>query len=132
MLIDYVALNFYILGEINSKSVVAHLYDKAKIIKNFKIKIFIDMNVIEPEQINLCHNLRILTVGNCQNLTAPIKYHSKINQSFKKSIKIKRRIKLKSNSLMNVPIQMKNSQSLLINRFLIFEPFYNGSAKRLI
>jgi hypothetical protein len=67
------------------------------------------MNDIEPKQINLYHNLEILIIGSCQNLTAPIKYHSKINQLFKRSIKIKRRIKLKPNLLMNVPIQIKNS-----------------------
>jgi hypothetical protein len=62
------------------------------------------MDVMKSEQINLCHNLEILTVDSCQNLTTPIKYYFKINQSFKRLIKIKRRIKLKSNSLMNVPI----------------------------
>jgi hypothetical protein len=104
MLIDYIAFNFYIPGEINSKPTVVHLYDEARIIKNLKIKMLIGMNVIKSEQINLYHNLKILTVSSCQNLTAPIKYHSKINQPFKKSIKIKRRIKLESNSLVNVPI----------------------------
>jgi hypothetical protein len=92
----------------------------------------IDINVMEPEQINLYYNFEILTVGSCQNLTALIKYYSKINQSFKRSVKIKRRIKLKSNLLMNVPIQIKNNQSFSTNRFLIFELSYNGSAKRLI
>jgi hypothetical protein len=62
------------------------------------------MNVMKPEQINLYHNFEILTVGSCQNLTAPIECHSKINQLLKKSVKIKRRIKLKFNSLVNVSI----------------------------
>jgi hypothetical protein len=92
----------------------------------------IDINVIESKQINLYYNLEILTMGSCQNLTASIKYHSKINQPLKKSVKIKRRIKLEPNSLMNVPIQIKNSQSLPTNRSLIFKLFYNESAKRLI
>jgi hypothetical protein len=65
-------------------------------------------------------------------LTALIKYHSKINQFLKRSIKIKRRIKLEFNSLMNVLIQIKNNQSLPTDRSLIFELFYNGDAKRLI
>jgi hypothetical protein len=72
--------------------------------KIFKTKIFIDMDVIELKLINLCYNLEIFTVSNCQNLTASIECHSKINQSFKKFVKIKYRIKLKFNSLMNVPI----------------------------
>jgi hypothetical protein len=62
------------------------------------------MDVMGSEQINLYHNFGILTVGSCQNLTALIKYYSKINQLFKRSIKIKRRIKLESNLLMNIPI----------------------------
>jgi hypothetical protein len=71
-------------------------------------------------------------MGSCQNLIALIKYHFKINQFFKRSIKIKRRIKLESNLLINVLIQIKNSQSLPTDRFLIFKPSYNGGAKRLI
>jgi hypothetical protein len=62
------------------------------------------MNVIKPKQINLYHNFGILIVGSCQNLTTLIEYYSKTNQFFKKSIKIKYRIKLESNSLINVPI----------------------------
>jgi hypothetical protein len=92
---------------------------------------FIDMDVIGSEQINLYYNLEILIVGSCQNLTALIKYYSKINQFFKRSVKIKRRIKLKPNLLVNVPIQMKNNQSLSTDRSLIFKLFYNGGAKQL-
>jgi hypothetical protein len=43
-------------------------------------------------------------MGSCQNLTALIEYYSKSNQFFKKSVKIKRRIKLEFNLLMNVSI----------------------------
>jgi hypothetical protein len=62
------------------------------------------MDVIESEKIDLYHNFEILIVSSCQNLTALIECHSKINKFFKRSVKIKRRIKLESNLLMNVPI----------------------------
>jgi hypothetical protein len=67
------------------------------------------MDVMGSEQINLCHNFEILTMSSYQNLTALIEYYSKINQFFKKLVKIKRRIKLESNLLMNVLIQIKNN-----------------------
>jgi hypothetical protein len=62
------------------------------------------MDVMGPKQINLYHNFKILIIGIYQNLIAPIECHSKINQSFKRSVKIKRRIKLESNLLIKVPI----------------------------
>jgi hypothetical protein len=67
------------------------------------------MDVMESEQINLYYSLEILIMGSCQNLITLIKYYSKINQSFKKSVKIKRRIKLEFNLLMNILIQIKNN-----------------------
>jgi hypothetical protein len=69
----------------------------------------IDIYVIKLKLINLYHNFEILIVGNFQNLITSIECHSKIKQSFKRLIKIKYRIKLEFNSLMNVPIQIKNS-----------------------
>ena len=64
--LEYVKLKFYIRDKmIIDKSVTIHFRREVHVVNNLKIKIFIDMNIIESKIIDVLMNSNILHVENC-------------------------------------------------------------------
>ena len=64
---QYVKLNFYIHDKTTiDKSVTIHFRREVHIVDELKIKIFIDMNIIESETIDVLINSNTLHVENCE------------------------------------------------------------------
>ena len=75
--IEYYLINLYIFNIINEKITIIYIRRKIYIINNFKIKIFIKIDILNLKRIYIKVNEKRLFVKNCNNLIVDIKIEIK-------------------------------------------------------
>lgn len=73
----YMLLNFFFKGKCHKEVTIAYVKTKFYLIKNFKAKILIEINVLKFEKITLNFNDKSMTNFTCKNIKVLIIFYRK-------------------------------------------------------
>lgn len=107
--LKYIFFDFFFQKQQHKEIVVIYIKTKCHLIDNFKIKMFIKMNIMKFEQIILNFDDKILQISICQNMKIFILFHRKkifINWT----IKIASQIIISNNKIVIISIRIKKTQ----------------------
>ena len=76
---DYLLFFMYVKKQIDDQFIVVHFRRKIHVINNLKIKLLLEINVMNSKRIIVDLNQRLLLIKNCQNLTIKLKIIVKNN-----------------------------------------------------
>ena len=88
--ITYVMLNVFLDGTSQIVSIWKQLHKKFHIVKNFKCKIFLKMNILNAEQMSINLINKIMMISICKNLMMLIRITFKSNVRIKKIVHSKK------------------------------------------
>ena len=84
--IIYVMLNIFLNDTFHIVSTRKQLHNKFHVVKNFKCKIFLKMNILDAEQMNIDLINKIMIIFICKDLVISIKIIFKLNARIKRII----------------------------------------------
>lgn len=109
----YVILNLCFKGKCHDEKIIIHIKTEFHFVKNLKIKILINMNVMDSKQMIFNFDNNFLVISICQKMKIFIFFHRK--KSFiDKTVKTTSQTIISMNKIMTISMQMKNN--ILKNR----------------
>ena len=128
--IIYVMLNIFLNDTSQTVLIREQLHKKFHIMKNFKCKIFLKMNILNAKQMNIDLINKIMIIFICKNLMILIKIIFKSNARIRKIVHSKKKIIISFKSVAKIPTYLKkkkfqtieiiclNSIKQILSRFL--------------
>ena len=106
----YLVLNLYFKKKCHEEVAVAHVKTEFHLMNDLKIKILINMNVMNSEQMIFNFDNNILMISICQNMKISILFHRKAN-FVNKTIKATSQMTISIEKIMAVPMRIRNDIS---------------------
>lgn len=122
----YATVTIYIPGTIDGKQALASITHQLHIVKNFQAKMLVGMDILGPEQAIINVGRRRLTLPLCENLHAELTVTPKLARTSGRVVLAKEMVTVPANSVMAVPIRMKNAAQLPPNQDFLFQPVQRG------
>ena len=117
--IIYVMLNIFLNDIFQVAPTREQLHKKFHIMKNFKCKILLEMNILNAKQININFFNKIMMISTCKNLVILIRIIFKSNVRIKKIMHFKKKITISVKSVVKIPTYLK--KKIFDNRNYFFE-----------
>ena len=95
--ITYVMLNVFLNDTFQIVSTWKQLHKKFHVVKNFKCKIFLKMNILNAEQMSINLINKIMMISICKNLMMSIKITFKSNARIRRVVHSKKKSSFQSN-----------------------------------
>jgi hypothetical protein len=88
-----------------------------------------EMNIIEPENINVFTSINRIIINSCQNLQISVQIRMKEDDRIKRIIQIKKRLTISARLTVIIPIFIRKKIKLSEIRNFIFEPIFFDTIK---
>ena len=88
--IEYVVVSVYFKDKYNNKSIIVEVIMKIHLIDDLKVKLLIDVNIINSEDIILNFLKNRLIIESCQNFEIIIKSKTRSNSNTRRIVRIKK------------------------------------------
>ena len=111
----------YVKNLINNQFVVAYLQRKIHIVNNLKIKLLLNINVINSKKILVDMNQQKLIIKNCQKFIVKLKITIKDNVKIRRVIWTKKKFVIQTNSM--ICVSMKIREKSLFDKNYFFESY---------
>ena len=105
--IIYVMLDIFLNESSQTAPIRKHIHREFHVIKNFKCKIFLKINILNAKQMNIDLINKIMMIFICKNLIVSIKITFKSNVRIKKMIHSKKKIIIFVKSIVKVSTYLK-------------------------
>ena len=107
---EYVILDFYFKKKCHEENVIIYVKTKFHLVNDLKIKILINMNVMNSEQMIFNFDSNSLMISICQKMKIFIFFHRKENL-IDKTIRTTSQIIISINKIMTVSMRIQNNIS---------------------
>ena len=108
--ITYVMLNVFLDGTSQIVSIRKQLHKEFHVVKNFKCKILLKMNILNVEQMNINLINKIMTISICKNLVVSIRITFKSNVRIRKIVHSKKKIIISVKSVVKISTYLKKKK----------------------
>ncbi|SLM39753.1 hypothetical protein LPUS_10359 [Lasallia pustulata] len=130
MTYEYVHLDLWFKGLLDSKPATAHIQREARIVNNLKAKLLVEIDILGPEKINLLFTSEKMVMNSCKGLVVPITTTSRTGQPVKQNIQTVKKVLIKLHTLLKVPIRLWGTAEPP-DRTLMFQPEYHSATQQL-
>ncbi|SLM41272.1 hypothetical protein LPUS_12228 [Lasallia pustulata] len=130
MTYEYVHLDLWFKGLLNSKPATAHIQREARIVNDLKAKLLVGMDILGPEKIDLLFTSEKMVMNSCKGLVVLITTTSQTGQPVKRNVQTVKKVLIEPYTLSKVPIRLRGTAELP-DRTLMFQPEYHNAIQQL-